>query len=189
MEKKIILIAFIVLISCGKKKESSLENQALSTKIKSKNEEFFLTKDSMKIIDFSVETNLSNKAFKLLKEKKESVMLLISFSGIPRPLSEISQDVRKRIGPDGLVNFPSVTREIKNVQQSNIFKITDIYFPKEYYDALAGDKKLHININIVSGRNSLKDNVLKGELLDVDFNQVLQHGAYTNLNAQLINEN
>jgi len=109
--------------------------------------------DSVEIGSFEIEIELSAKATKALKDKKESVIVTAYFSGIPKDTSKYLSDGEYPVGSKSI--------ELRNSKNA---KFTSLKITKAAFESLA-DKDVAVLINIYSGRRSSKLNILDGGIL------------------------
>jgi len=156
-----ILFISVILISCSqptKEKEKPEYDTLLVTKEKTEkpvtvSDYFKVIGDSAEIPSFEIETQLSEKAEKRLKEKKESVIVTAYFSGTPKDSTKYMDDGEYAVGTHSI-----------ELTDSRIAKFSDVKISKEMYESLA-DKDIQLLINVYSGRRSSKMNLLDCDIL------------------------
>jgi hypothetical protein len=116
---------------------------------------FKMAGDEVMILPFEIEVQLSPKAREKIMASKETIVVAVYFTGIPRDSSKV------KLGEDGSFNVAYATREISYGQ---IAKFEDIKFPGKIYDQLA-DKDIDVTVNVYSGRRSSTDNLLDCDAL------------------------
>jgi hypothetical protein len=107
------------------------------------------------IPSFEVKVNLSEAAEEKLKKDKETILVGADFSGIPK---DKSSDYYRHLG---WIEVASTKKELKNSRQ---VVFNNIKYSKTIYDSLA-DKDIQVNIYVVSGRRSNKNNLLDTDLI------------------------
>lgn len=156
-----ILLISVILISCSqptKEKEKPEYDTLLVTKLKTEkpvnvSDYFKVIGDSAEIPSFEIEIQLSEKAGKLLEQKKESVIVTAYFSGTPKDSTKYMEDGEYAVGTHSI-----------ELTDSRTAKFTGVKVSKEMYESLS-DKDIQILINVYSGRRSSKMNLLECDIL------------------------
>ncbi len=156
------LLTAIVFISCsssGKenKNESSGNDSASITK---KEDEismlpgyFRAVGDSFEMPSFEIDVELSDKAEKEIKNKKETVIVAAYFSGIPKDTTLYMEDGEYALGSHNI--------ELTNSRSA---KFEGMKISKTAFESLA-DKDIQVLINIFTGRRSSTVNLLNCDIL------------------------
>lgn len=121
---------------------------------------FKVVGDSAAIPSFEIQVELSEKAEKKLKEKKESIIVAAYFSGIPKDTTKYMEDGEYAVGTHTMELTDSRTAKFEKIKIS-----------KQVYETLA-DKDIQVLINIYSGRRSSKMNLLNCDILQKPISQV-----------------
>ena len=152
---KIFLIA-LIFISCSspatKKVPSTNDSIPAIKKEDSKpvsiSDYFKVVGDSAEIPAFEIQVDLSEKAEKKLKDKKESVIVAAYFSGTPKDSTKYMEDGEYAIADHKI-----------ELTDSRIAKFQGVKISKKMYESLY-DPNIELLINVYSGRRSYKDNIL-----------------------------
>jgi len=163
-----ICFSAIILLSCSSPKERNVTGKNDTIPVSKKEDhktpgtKDFITVsgDSAELPSFSIQVDLSPKAEKLLKEKKESIIVAAYFSGIPKDSTKYLEDGEYAFGTHECELTDSRTAIFRGVKIS-----------KESFESLA-DKDFQVLINIYSGRRSMKNNVLDCDILQKKISQV-----------------
>jgi hypothetical protein len=164
---KIFFIA-VILISCSSptKEKEQPKNDSIPVVKKDDNKPvpvtdyFKVVGDSAEIPPFEIQVELSEKAEKEIKEKKESIIVTAYFSGTPKDTTKYMEDGGYAVGLHSIELTGSRTAAFKGVKIS-----------KAYYESLA-DKDIQVLINIYSGRRASKLNLLDCDLLQKPISEV-----------------
>jgi len=116
---------------------------------------FKIDKDSIAILPFEIEVTLSPKAEERITKGKETIIVDVFFTGIPKDnsIAELEED--------GSFFVASAKKEILYGQ---VAKFDSIKFSKKIYNQLA-DKDVDLGVNVYSGRKSSPANLLNGDVL------------------------
>jgi len=158
----IVLLISIFLMSCtthDRKVKSDLPKNTSSAITKLKDSDtistsyFKIDKDSITVLPFEIAIALSRKAKDRIINSKETIIVNVTLTGLPKD--------KKLISEDGDFYVASTEREITYGQ---VAKFDNIKFSKKVYDQLI-DKDVSVNVFFYSGRKSSKDNLLDGNIL------------------------
>lgn len=158
-----ILLVLTFVLSCTSidgQVKSELPNDTLSVLTKLNDNDtistanyFKFDKDSITVLPFEITITLSPKAKDKIINSKETIIINVSLTGLPKD--------KKLISNDGDFYVASAEKEIIYGQ---LAKFDNIKFSRKMYDQLI-DKDVSINIFFYSGRKSSKDNILSGNIL------------------------
>jgi len=109
--------------------------------------------DSVLIPSFEIALDVDEKAREKLKADKESILILVYFSGKPTAAAE------KKYPEFALEGEIALAKSSLEISSSYKTEIENIKFPKTKYDDLA-DKNISVLVNVVSARKSSNDNLL-----------------------------
>jgi hypothetical protein len=160
MKYYLIIFTAGLFLSCNsgkqeKKNSEQVIKDSLPTKDTARHEGIYtIVGDSIVIPPFEIEIALSPKAAQRIAPGKETIIVDVFLSGIPKDSSKV------KLEEDGVYYVGSASKEIN---YGEIASFANVKFPKSIYDNLA-DKDVQFDINVYSGRKSSPDN-----LLDVDF--------------------
>lgn len=160
-----IFAIVIIFISCSQPgNEEKLPTKDSIPLIKKEDglsiDHFKVIGDSAEIPSFEIEVELSEKAEKELKNKKESIIVAAYFSGIPTDTTKYMEDGEYAIGTHNI--------ELTNTGTAKFEKIK---ISKNMYESLAS-KDIQVLINIYSGRRSSNMNLLDCDILQKPISQV-----------------
>lgn len=185
MKKKLIIPAVLLLVfnACADKKSKSespaeVQNTVVAAETDSSTKsnsvkEISVAGDEVLVPDFKVKINLDPEIFKILKDKKESIVADYYFYGNVAKDTKLPEDIQKRMDLYGL-KLAAGKLEDSTIQQPEvIIDFKNISFPKKLYDALS-NKDVHLNINFYSGRKSFENNILDIDAFDSSFNDVIK---------------
>lgn len=152
----IVLFISVTFISCSqptKEKEKPEPDTLLVTKPKAEkpvtvSDYFKVVGDSATIPSFDIEVQLSEKAEKKLKDKKESVIVMAYFSGTPKDSTKYMEDGEYAVGEHSI-----------ELTDSRIAKFNGVKISKKMYESLF-DLNIELLINVYSGRRAYRDNIL-----------------------------
>ena len=178
---KLILCLF-VFISCSspvKEKDHSSHDNSDTAKVNktdSVSSMGYLTMvgDSAELPEFAIKIELSDKASKLLKSKKESIIVAAYLSGTPKDTTKYMEDGGYAVGENRI-----------ELLDSNIARFRGVKISKAMFESLA-NKDVEVLINVFSGRHSTTLNLLDCDILQKPISQ-LQHQQFT-LKGKLIGE-
>ena len=162
---KTVLVIVMMLSSCAnndRQNNSSLTRDTTALDIKNKNLDtpiivsyFKIKSDSIIISPFEIEVSLSPKAKEKIIAEKETIIVDVFFTGIPKDNSHT------KFEEDGSFYVVSAQKEILYGQ---VASFDSIKFSKKIYDQLA-NKDIELGVNVYSGRKSSQDNLLNCEPL------------------------
>lgn len=118
---------------------------------------------------FEIDLELTDQAQKALRERNESIVLSFIFHGdwkTPRSDSNV------QYFSDG---YGFVVR--KEVPVQKLYRIDDLEIPRDFYEPLP-DKDVSIVLNIISGRKSSENNLLKCDILVGRFSELVGRRFY-----------
>lgn len=170
MRKSLLIILLPLLInSCKQKKDigieniintSEKENNSLDLKTKKGKNEILV--DSIRIPEFVIQLELSEKAKNKLTNDKESVIVKAYFSGIPK--DTLNKDYGKHgktlIGEHEIELWDSKVASFKNIELS-----------KQTLKGLT-NPNFEVLINVYSGRHSSTYNLLDCEILQESIDSI-----------------
>lgn len=99
---------------------------------------------------FEVEVDLSDNAQRVLRERGETIIVAVCFSGVPRP------DSRYKPSPEGDISLGQARIEFS---EEGIARFERLTVPKKKVDALV-NPDYEVLVNVFSGRRSDKNNLL-----------------------------
>ena len=157
--KKILasIVCTAFLLSCSnsdRQKETHLNKDTTSvTIIKpapaiSDTSYFKFDKDSVTVLPFEIEVILNPKAKKKIIDSKETIMIDVSLTGIPKDTTLNSEDGQ----------FYVASSE-KEITYGHVARFDHIKFSRKVFDQLT-NKDLYVNAFVFSGRKSSPDNLL-----------------------------
>src|SRR5690606_17646213 len=111
--------------------------------------------------------------FKILKDKKESIVADYYFYGNVAKDAKLPEDIQKSMDLYGLKLAAGKLEDSIIQQPEVIIDFKNISFTKKLYDALS-NKDVHLNINFYSGRKSFENNILDIDAFDSSFNDVIK---------------
>lgn len=160
-----LFLPAIINISCtssGEKTNSNSlkEDSVTNVKIVTAADYFTPVGDSMELPSFEIEIQLSEKAKKQLKKKKETVIVAAYLSGIPKDTTLYMEDGEYAIG----------AHNIELVDSENA-KFTGLKISKAIFESLA-DKDIQVLINVFSGRRSSNLNLLDCDILQKQISEL-----------------
>jgi hypothetical protein len=132
--------------------------------------------DSILIPPFEIEVVLSEKAKERMDNPKESIIVMVEFTGEP---ADTIIDRSDDIGPFIL---RSIEREISKPWA---LKVENIKMSKKIYNKLP-DKNYQVSAQIWTGRHSSGDNLLTGEMVYGTIDEIKNKKHI--INARLIRE-
>ena len=177
------LIIFAFLISCSSNRNSHEESASQQKETGNKNLDTTSLKrlssykfegDSVLVSAFEIDISLSEKAKERIIGKKETIMVHVFLTGIPKDRNKV------KLEEDGSFYVGSAKREII-YGQTAIFD--NLKFSKKIFDQLT-DKDVDLSVEFYSGRRSSPDNLLDGEGLSEKVSNVA--GKKFTLNGKLI---
>ena len=157
------------------RKESRDSHHANQSKIEQKGMEYFrVENDSMILLPFEIEVNLSPKARKRILGYNETIIITVTLSGTPR-------DERLR-AEDGSFDVASAEKEIAGEQ---IVRFEHIKFPVGVFNQLL-QKDVEVFVYFYSGRKSSPNNLLSSDILSDKASNIVQKRF--KLDGKLISE-
>jgi hypothetical protein len=177
-----LLIIPIILLSCTTKQRESrqiakrdlIQTQAMNTNRRTSDS--LAAGDSILIPSFEVEIVLSEKAKERMSDLKESIIVMVEFSGEPKDSNN------EGLNEEGQLMLRSIEKEINPPW---IAKIENILISKKDYARLK-NKDFDVLVQIWTGRKTSEFNLLHGELIDGPISKL--KGKRNILSAKLIEE-
>lgn len=114
---------------------------------------FKIGPDSVTVLPFEIEVTLSPKAIERIVNSKETIIVNVSLTGLPKDKTLLAED--------GEFYVATAEREITYGQ---VAKFDNIKFSRKTFDQLTG-KDVHVNAFVYSGRKSSPDNILTCEIV------------------------
>ena len=116
---------------------------------------FVVSGDSVLLPGFEIEVSLTDATEKLLKEKKESIIVTAYISGIPKDTTD------EEYVEWGKVHVKNYSIELMD---SRIARFDHIIISKKIMDELV-DTNVEVLINVYTGRRSSSNNLISSDLL------------------------
>ncbi|MEO7121404.1 MAG: hypothetical protein ABIY62_09920 [Ginsengibacter sp.] len=152
-----IILCSTFFLSCSdsdRQKEMHLHKDTASFTINKQSDPianisyFKLDKDSVTVLPFEIAVSLNPKAKDRIIRSRETIMIDVSLTGIPKDTTLYSED--------GQFYVASAEKEITYGQ---VARFDNIKFSRKIYDQLI-NKDLYVNAFVFSGRKSSPDNLL-----------------------------
>lgn len=157
------ILLFASCTSADKNKKQTTDSTIKTTDTTSKtNTSNIATGDSVEVPSFEIQLQLSDKAEKTLRQKKETVIVMAYFLGIPKDTTS------KEYMESGEKSLGSKSIELTTERTA---KFTGVKVAKKDV-ALLTDPDYRVLINIYSGRKSSENNLLDCEILEDSISKV-----------------
>ena len=142
---------------------------------------FTSTKDSTLIPEFKVEVNLSEKAKKVLDQKKETIVIIVEFVGVPEVHipEKYKYEFYNELG-EIILGRKKVELKNQEIHTFNNLKINSDLIK------LLKNNTYNVNLDVISGRKSDKNNLLESEHINKSIDSV--KNQIIKINTKLIDE-